>query len=223
MALGYRPPRSTRPEGIAVRRAASTVARLTATVLVVLACVACSGAAPSDPAAADAGGATAGPLWTAPPSGIPAQPTATPVASSTSAPDAASDIALSGKYRLVYRPGDPGLADSLTSGLLTAGIKPRAGAREVWDATRQVGGMVVVELVGMELPDDALTTFATAFAERAAAEVTWTTVGDRRVAVVSDGEQRLELFLIRGDLVVVAGIDPALSDDIARELIVANA
>jgi hypothetical protein len=191
---------------------------MTTAVLAVLVCVACSGAAPSKP-----GAAASGPLWTAPPSGLAARPGATPAPSGSPARDAASGIKLSGRYRLVDRPGDPGLTDSLTAGLMTAGIKPRTGAREVWDATRRVGGMVVVDLVGMELPDDALTTFARAFAERAAADVTWSTVGDQRVAVVSDGVERLELFLIHGDLVVVAGIDPELSDDITREVIVANA
>ena len=203
-----------------MRRADSTVIRKIAAVLVTLSCVACSGSAPSDPAA---GASTSHPLWTAPPSRLAARPSTAPSASPTSGPDAASDIKLSGKYRLVYRPGDPGLTDSLTEGLMTGGIKPRAGAREVWDATRQVGGMVVVEVVGLGVADDTLTRYATAFAERSAADITWTTVGDQRVAVVSDGQQRLELFLVHGLLVVIAGIDPDLSDDITREVIFANA
>jgi hypothetical protein len=197
-----------------------TLIRQIAAVLVTLSCVACGGAAPSGPAA---GASTTHPLWTAPPSGLAARPSAAPLASQSPAPDAASDIKLSGRYRLVYRPGDPGLTDSLTQGLMTGGIKPRAGAREVWDATRQVGGMVVVEVVGLGVADDTLTRYATAFAERSAADITWTTVGDQRVAVVSDGKQRLELFLVHGLLVVVARLDPDLSDDITREVIVANA
>jgi hypothetical protein len=208
-----------------VRRAASTLARQASSALAVLVCVAanaCSAAAPSasPPAGADT---PVKPIWTAPPSGA-APPETAPPSSESPSPvvDAASGIELAGPYRLVYRPNDTSLTDTFTSALATSGLKPRAASREVWDATGHVGGMVVLDVVGMDLADDALTAFATAFANKAA-DLTWATVGDRRVAVLSQGDQRLEFFLLGGDVIVVAGIQPEIADAITRSLIQQNA
>lgn len=206
--------------GAAVRRAVSTFARQAAPALALLVCVACSGAAPS--AEADASSAPTGPLWTAPPSGLAARPTLSPTPAATSEPDAATGIELTGTYHLVYRASDTALTEAFTAGLATSGIKPRAASREVWDASQHVGGMVVVDLVGMDVSSDALTTFATAFAGQSGANLTWATVGDQRVAIVSDADQRLELFLLDGDLVVVAGVQPGIADDITQSLIDQN-
>jgi hypothetical protein len=140
----------------------------------------------------------------------------------TTEPDAATGIELTGTYHLVYRASDAALTEAFTAGLTTSGIKPRAAAREVWDVSRHVGGMVVVDLVGLDLSDDALTTFATMFAGRSDADLTWATVADRRVAIVSNADQRLELFLLDGDLVVIAGVQPEIADDITRSLIDQN-
>ena len=203
-----------------MRRAASTSARHAAFAIVLLACVACSGATPS--ADADASPVPTGPIWTAPPSGLAAYPTMTPTPSATTEPDAATGIELTGTYHLVYRPSDTDLTRAFTAGLATSGLKPRAAAREVWDVSQHVGGMVVVDLVGMDLSNDALTTFATTFAAQSGAELTWTTVSDRRVAIVSNADQRLELFLLDGDLVVVAGVQPGIADDITQSLIDQN-
>jgi hypothetical protein len=185
-----------------------------------LACVACSGAAQSSDA--DTGSAPTGPLWTAPPSGLVPRPTAAPAASATTEPDAATGIELSGTYHLVYRASDTALTDAFTAGLATSGIKPRAAAREVWDVSQHVGGMVVVDLVGMDLSDDALMTFATTFSGQSGADLTWATVGDQRVAIVSNADGRLELFLLDGDLVVVAGVQPEIADAITSSLIDQN-
>lgn len=203
-----------------MRRAASTIARHAAVVFVVLACAACSRAAPST--GADTDSAPTGPLWTAPPSGSVTRPTAAPAASATTEPDAATGIELSGTYHLVYRSSDTALTDAFTAGLATSGVKPRAAAREVWDVSQHVGGMVVVDLVGMDLSDDALMTFATTFSGQSGADLTWATVGDQRVAIVSNADGRLELFLLDGDLVVVAGVQPEIADAITRSLIDQN-
>jgi len=203
-----------------VRRAASTSARHAALALALLACVACSGAAPSTDA--DASPAPTGPIWTAPPSGLAARPTVVPTTSPTTEPDAAAGIELTGTYHLVYRANAADLTQAFTAGLATSGLKPRAAAREVWDVSQHVGGMVVVDLVGMDLSDDALTTFATTFASQSGANLRWATVGDRRVAIVSNADQRLELFLLDGDLIVVAGVQPEIADDITQSLIDQN-
>jgi hypothetical protein len=209
-----------RTEGTAVRRAASTSARHAALALGLLACVACTGTAAS--ADANASPVPTGPIWTAPPSGLAARPTLTPTPSATTEPDAATGIELTGTYHLVYRASDTDLTQAFTAGLATSGLKPRAAAREVWDVSQHVGGMVVVDLVGMDLSDDALTTFVTTFASQSGADLTWTTVSDRRVAIVSDADRRLELFLLDGDLVVVAGVQPGIADDITQSLIDQN-
>jgi hypothetical protein len=203
-----------------VRRAASTSGRHAALAFALLACVACSGAAPSTDA--DATSAPTGPIWTAPPSGLVVRPTVAPMPSGTTEPDAATGIELTGTYHLVYRANATDLTEAFTAGLATSGLRPRAAAREVWDVSQHVGGMVVVDLVGMDLSDDALTTFATTFASQSGANLRWATVGDRRVAIVSNADQRLELFLLDGDLVVVAGIQPDIADDITQSLIDQN-
>jgi hypothetical protein len=82
--------------------------------------------------------------------------------------------------------------------------------------------MYVVDLVGMDLPSNSLRTIATAFAQTSQAAVTWTTILDTEVAVLSDKKQQLDLFLLDGDLIVVAGVDPATTDDIAKWLVIDN-
>jgi hypothetical protein len=209
-----------------VRRAASILARQASVALAVLVCVvasACSAAAPSASPAANAAASVA-PIWTAPPSGVAPPPTAAAASPSPSpVADAASGILLAGTYRLVYRPNDTSLTDTFASALATSGLKPRVASREVWDVTGHVGGMVVLDVVGMDLADDALTHVAQTFANQAGGDLTWSTVGDRRVAELSDGDQRLEFFLLGGDLVVVAGIQPQIADAITRSLIEQNA
>jgi len=194
-----------------------------AAALVCVAAGACTAMAPSASPDADANAAApVKPVWTAPPSGFSPPPPPAPSPAASLAADAASGIALTGTYRLVYRASDTSLTDTFTAALSTSGLKPRAASREVWDDTGHVGGLVVVDLVGMALADDALTTFATTFANQATADLNWATVDDRRVAVVSEGEQRLELFLLGGNLIVVAGIQPEVADDITRSLIEQN-
>ena len=185
--------------------------------------VACSTATPSaSERARDS--ASVRPVWTAPPAGA-ATPSALPTPSPSPSPldDAARGVRLTGTYRLVDRPNDTSLSDAFSATLPTSALKSRAASREVWNDTGQVGGMVVIDLIGMDLPDDALRTFATAFAGRSSADLTWATIGGRQVALISQGAQRLELFLLSGDLVIVAGIQPALADDITRSLIEQNA
>lgn len=203
-----------------MRRAASTFARQAALTLALVACAACSGAAPSTDAGASSG--PTGPLWTAPPSGLAARPAGSPNLTATTEPDAATGIELSGTYHLVYRATDTAVTDAFTASLGTSGLKPRAASREVWDISQHVGGLVVIDLVGIDLGDAALTAFATNFATRSGADLTWATVGSRRVAVVSNAEQRLELFLLGGDLLVVAGLQPAIADDITSSIIDQN-
>jgi len=210
-----------------VRRAISNPARQAPFAFAWLTCVAsvvfvaCSSSAPSvsDVARPDA---SVTPIWTAPPPGLATRPAATPVPTASAVVDAATAIELTGMYHLVYRPNDTSLTDTFTAGLGTSGLKPRVASREVWDASQQVGGMLVIDFLGMDLPDDALTTFATTFAGQATADLTWATIGGQRVAVVSQGEQRLELFLLGGDLIVVAGIQSDVGDDIALALIQQN-
>jgi hypothetical protein len=209
-----------------VRRAASNPASQGPLALALLVCVAaaaCSAATPAATPDADANAnATVTPIWTAPPSGYVAAPTPAPSPTASLVVDAASGIKLAGTYRLVYRPTDSSLMDTFTSALASSGLKPRTASREVWDDTGQVGGLVVLDLVGLDLADDGLTTFASAFAKQANADLTWATVGDQRVGVVSQGDQRLELFLVGGDVVIVAGVEADVTDDITRSLIQQN-
>jgi len=200
-----------------VRRAALSLLRHLASAVVLLLLVACSAAAPSTDA--DVSPTPSGPLWTAPASAtVMPRPTAT----QTPIPDAATRIELHGKYTLVYRAGDPALMDAFTAGISTGAIRPRTAARDVWDGNGHAGGMYVVDLVGMDLPSNSLRTIATAFAQTSQAAVTWTRILDTEVAVLSDRTQQLDLFLIDGDLIVVAGVDPATTDDIAERLVIDN-
>ena len=207
-----------------MRRAGSIPARLGPSALAVFVGFtigACGAAAPSAGTEANVD-ATVTPIWTAPPSGFAPQPTPLLSPTASDVVDAASGIALTGTYRLVYRPNDASLTDTFTSALSTSGLKPRTASREVWDDTGHVGGLVVLDLLGLDLADDALTTFASTFANQANADLTWATVGDQRVAVISQGDQRLELFLLGGNVVVVAGIQPDVTAEITRSLIQQN-
>lgn len=180
--------------------------------------------------------ATPGPLATldipATPTPLPTQrPTPTPVATPSPSPvasptpdaapasDLASTLRIGLPYKLVLNSRNGALKASFTFDYAGTHIDVVMNGREIWQGGKLVGAAIVMEMSGIDMTEEV---FEAAANNSGSRRVTFATILGERVAFAETAQTTVGMYVLRGRIVMVGGVDPGDAKELLTAVIEAN-
>lgn len=158
------------------------------------------------------------------PSPVPT-PSPTPVASPTPdaepepATDLASTLRIGLPYKLVANGRNGELKASFTIDYAGTRIAVVMNGREIWQGGKLVGAALVMEMNGIDMNEEV---FEAAARNSGSRRVTFSTILGERVAFAETAQTTVGMYVLKGRIVMVGGVDPDESKALLTAVIRAN-
>jgi hypothetical protein len=168
--------------------------------------------------------ATPTPLPTQRPTPSPvATPSPSPVASPSPEPKLASDLAselrIGLPYKLVANGRNGALKASFTFDYAGTHIEVVMNGREIWQGGELVGAALVMEMKGIDMNEDV---FEAAAKNSGSRRVTFSTILGERVAFAETAQTTVGMYVLKGRIVMVGGVEADESKALLTSVIQAN-
>ena len=168
--------------------------------------------------------ATPTPLPTQRPTPSPVPPVSpTPVASPSPEPEPASDLASTLRiglpYKLVANGRNGALRASFTLDYAGTHIDVVMTGREIWQGGKLVGAALVMEMSGIDMNEEV---FEAAAKNSGSRQVTFSTILGERVAFAETAQTTVGMYVLKGRIVMVGGVDADESKALLTSVIQAN-
>jgi hypothetical protein len=150
-------------------------------------------------------------------------PSPTPVASPT--PEAetgaglAADLRIGSPYKLAANRGNKALTASFTFDYAGSHVEVAVNGREIWQRGDLVGVALVMEMSGIDMNEEV---FEAAATSGGSSRATFSTILGETVAFADNGQRTIGMYVLRGKIVMVGGVDAAATKALLTSVIGAN-
>ena len=147
----------------------------------------------------------------------------TPLASPTPEVESGSDLAaslrISAPYKLAANRGNKALTASFTFDYAGAHVEVAVNGREIWRGADLAGILLVMEMSGIEMNDEV---FEAAATSGGSTRAKFSTILGETVAFADNGQRTIGMYVLRGKIVMVGGVDADATKALLTAVISAN-